>query len=485
MSNDTIHPQTRSLKPRTRLFLANIGARTIKNPSITAPLGLLSLAAWLRDRFPLDVMVLDQRLENCSVTELVKRAQTFGADVLGFRVLSADAGMMRDATLQARQALPHSLILLGGPHPSAFGAQALEGTAANAAVVGEGELTFERIMEAYLGGDDFGHIPGLAWRTREGEVLTNPGSMPLIEDLDKLPFPAYDLVDVRKYWQFGSFVLGPPRPHISMFTTRGCPYQCIYCHRVFGKQFRFQSAERVVAEMDFYRKQYGIRDVDFIDDSFNLNKNRVLAICDSIRQSLPGTTFGFPNAIRCDILNREIVDAMVGAGLQFTSCALESGSPRIQEYMGKRLNIPKFLENVELLAARRVFTHGFVMLGFPTETEAELKETVRVTCESQLDAATFFSVVPFPNTDLYRLVERDAPEKLKQVNYEGTYYTGARINLSTAPDKVFFRCLHGAWHRFYMNPRRLVRLVRHYPRPLNMIYHVPQLLHRMTLGFHS
>jgi len=477
---------------RLRVFLANIGRRTILFPPVTPPLGILSLAAYLRDRFAVDLALFDQRAANCANDEVIRRAAGFEADVVGFRVLTPDAHLLPELTRGIRRALPKALMLIGGPHVSAFAARAMVNIEADAAVAGEGERTFEAIVRAYLSGGGrhpagldgagFGGIPGLIWRDRSGEVVTNPGMLPLIEDLDTLPFPAYDLLDLAPYWKLRSMGHVPPRKHITLLSSRGCPHHCTYCHQIFGKRFRAQSAERMVAEIEHWQRTFGVHDIEFVDDIFNHVPARVIQFSERIQKRGLKIKVSFPNALRGDTLTPEIVDALVAAGTCYSACALETGSPRLQKYIGKHLDIPRFLEGVELLARGGVFTHGFTMLGFPTETEAEMQETIDVTCGSSLHGASFFTVTPYPNTELYDWVAKTCPEKLEKFSYADMDYTGVPVNLSAVSDEVLFAYQRKAWRSFYLNPGRVARIIRSYPQPLYLPRYLPMLALRLGKG---
>lgn len=464
-----------------RLYLGQVESLS-QYGRISPPLGLLYLAAYLRERFPLDIAVAHQGVERCSSEQFAKMLIRFEPDIIGLRVLTPAAHTLSAVTQAIRAALPRSLILLGGPHVSAFGEDALAGTAADLAVAEEGELMAAQILEAYRGNGTYEDIPGLIRRTSSGEIVTNPGQPPMITDLDTLPFPAYDLLNIKPYWRRSSMPPIPYRKYISLFSSRGCPYGCSYCHNIFGRRFRMHSPERMVEEVKHYVKQYGVNEIEFLDDCFNLNKKRVLQYAEGLQREVGPIKTAFPNAIRGDILDEEMFEALAEAGMYYTSLALESGSPRIQELIGKRLDIPKYLRAVELCARRRVFTNGFVMLGFPTETEAEIQETIRVASESQLHIASFFTVTPFPNTDLYRQVQRYAPEKLSSQRYSDMAYWSVRINLTDIPDAAFFAYQREAFRKFYLRPDRLYRLARAYPKPHLLPAYIPMFLLRALKG---
>ena len=214
---------------RVRVFLARLGRIPSNYYAVCPPLGILYIAAYARERFDLDIRVFDQRVEDCPPESVVAQAAAFGPEVIGLSAFTSAAHVVAQVARELRQALPNALILLGGPHASASRGQALENGGADAAVVGEGERVFEQVLEARLAGQDFSDIPGLVWRDSDGQIIANPGVTPIIEDMDTLPFPAYDLVDIEKYGAAHGMALVPPRKYAALFTSRGCPYRCIFC----------------------------------------------------------------------------------------------------------------------------------------------------------------------------------------------------------------------------------------------------------------
>jgi radical SAM superfamily enzyme YgiQ (UPF0313 family) len=453
---------------------------------VSPPLGILQLAGHLRSRLKnLEIRIVDQRATDCTVEEVVSRAVEFAPDVVGFSCTTPNCKTLVALSSGIRSALPRALLMIGGPHASAYGAELLDTTCADCVVVGEGELTCEHVLRIWQEGSrDFSAVPGLVWRSAEGECLTNPGPAPVIQDLDTLPFPAYDLIDVRSYWRLWSMsLLPPPRRYVSMFTSRGCPYRCIYCHDIFGKRFRAQSPERIVAELEHYVRTYGIKEVEFFDDIFNLNGRRVIEFSELVRRRNLRVSISFPNALRTDILTPEVADALVAAGTRVSAFALETGSPRIQELIQKRLNIPKYLEGVAMLAERRVFTYAFLMFGFPTETEADMQMTVDVVRQSKLHVVYPFVVTPYPKTELFDLAMRLKPERMTGINYGGSdYVTYPCVNLSEVSDQVLKSYLFKSFPALFANPLRALRIVRDFPRPWSVWRYWEGVLIALTGG---
>ena len=177
---------------RLRVFLVNLGRRTVNMPQATPPMGILCLAAYLRHKLDVDLLLMDQRVENASAESVVRRAADFGADVVGLSVMTPYASKLGLLTQGLRAALPEAFIVLGGPHVSAFEAEALAGTVADAAVPFEGECALEQVVRARQEGAGLTGIPDLLWRSGGPAITRNSGSIHFIVNIDALPFPAYD-----------------------------------------------------------------------------------------------------------------------------------------------------------------------------------------------------------------------------------------------------------------------------------------------------
>ncbi len=209
----------------------------------------------------------------------------------------------------------------------------------------------------------------------------------------------------------------------------------------------------------------------------------MLPFADLIPQTNIQPGIVFPNAVRGDAVNEEVIDGLVSAGRYFCSFALESGSPRLQETMGKKLNIPRFLKNIEYAAKKGVFTNGFMMLGFPTETAAEMQQTIDVAANSKLHTASFFTVTPFPNTELHDLVKKTQPEVLKKINYNDTDYCTFKVNISAESDQTLFQYQRKANRSFFLKPSRMFRIVRDYPQRSRLLLYIPLFLNRVSKGY--
>ena len=470
---------------KLRLFLVNVGMRSRLYPLVSPPMGPLYLAAWLRDRFALDIQIVNQRVDNHSCEDIVRMATSFDADIVGLGVMTPHAHMLPPIIAGLRAAAPNTRIVLGGPHISAFGAAVLEKAPADAAVAGEGERSMEMLLEAHLGGGDYSAIPGLLWRDGSGAVVVNPGATPIVDDVDSIPMPAYDLIDPTRYWRLQSMPPIPRRRYISLVSSRGCPYGCMWCHNIFGRGFRAHSPERIVDEIVHYKKQYGVADIEFLDDCFNLRPQRVFDFSEMLLQRNGPIKIAFPNALRADLLSEDVLDALAKAGTYFSSFALESASERIQEMTHKRLHIGRFLETVACAVDKKIFTNGFMMIGFPGETAEEMELTIKTASESQLHTASFFTVTPFPGTPLFDYVQEHLPDRVEHINYSAMDFCQMRINLSDVSDNMLYYYQRKANRDFFSRPNRLYRILRDFPQPHLLPLYIPIVLNRTFKGLFS
>lgn len=466
---------------RLRFYAASVGQRTFRFPLITPPLGIMYLGAIARERFGADVKIINQRLYNTPNDELVRDIIHFSPDIVGLSAFTPSSNYLKDICAKVKQALPHVLVIVGGPHASALGSQTLQEIKADIAVPSEGEVVFESILQQYLSDKRWDTIPGISWRNKNDEIINNPGKIAFIENLDTLPFPAYDLADLPAYWRKQSMPPISYRKYAALMSSRGCPYGCKWCHNIFGRKFRAHSAERVIEEILYYNKRYGIVDFEFQDDIFNFDHKRLIDFCDLIHKHNVKVRLAFPNGLRTDILDETEIDALVSAGTYFCAFALETGSPRLQKEMGKRLDINRFLHNVEYAVKKGIFSTGFVMLGFPTETAEEMQTSVDVACASALHTASFFIVTPFPNTEVYHLAMKTHKDTLLKHDYTDHAIATSLLNVSAELDEVLLRVQRKANKQFY-SPKRIYRIIRDTPEPLQLILYVPHLIDRLVRG---
>ncbi|NIM15786.1 MAG: amino acid adenylation domain-containing protein [Candidatus Aminicenantes bacterium] len=234
-----------------------------------------------------------------------------------------------------------------------------------------------------------------------------------ITDFDRLPIPDRTLIDYRKYHQY--IGEAPAKHTITLQGTRGCPYSCLYCHKIWPKKHVTRSAGNIFKEIS-YAFAAGIRRFVFIDDIFNLDRKNAVELMELIIKSSMDIQLFFPNGFRGDILDRDFIDLMVQAGTVNLDVALESASPRIQKLIRKNLDLEKFKENVQYITETypQVILEMEMMHGFPTETEEEAMITLDFLKTLRwVHFPNLHLLKIFPNTDMCKLaIETGIPGEL-------------------------------------------------------------------------
>jgi anaerobic magnesium-protoporphyrin IX monomethyl ester cyclase len=309
-------------------------------------------------------------------------------------------------TLARKAKLGGARVVMGGPHPGFDAGRILATGNVDAIVRGEGEQAFVALLSAWREGDDTKEIPGVV-RMRNGRLI-DTGPAERIHDVDRLPLPARDLVDLRHYRR--TRLAG--RPLASVHTSRGCPFQCRFCAstRLDGAAWRARSSESVLAELEELVETWGYRAVAFMDDNFTGSAERVHRICDGIQQS--GWDLRWWCFCRVDTVLRhpEMIAHMARAGACSMFVGIESPSSAVLLESRKGIRAEQARAAVALLKRHHIEIWGSYILGFPTEQRHHLRATIRFARELDTHTAQFTILTPYPGTELWdelydRLIE--------------------------------------------------------------------------------
>jgi len=245
-------------------------------------------------------------------------------------------------------------------------------------------------------------LQGVRFEKRLSVTTVTP-PRPQILDFETLPIPNRSLVDYEFYNRY--IGQGMVKHSISLQATRGCPYKCAYCHKIWPKHHVYRSAEHIFSEMKLFYDM-GIRRFAFIDDIFNLNMKNSRRLFQMIIDNGLKVQIFFPNGVRGDLLNKEYIDLMIKAGTINMAFALETASPRLQKLIGKNLNLKKFRENIQYICKTypHVIIELFTMHGYPSETEEEARMTLDfIKSIEWLHFPYVFILKVYPNTDMEQL----------------------------------------------------------------------------------
>jgi anaerobic magnesium-protoporphyrin IX monomethyl ester cyclase len=385
-------------------------------PQFSPPLGLAYIAAVLQRGGHavkiLDTVILDSAGHKTGeFTHLGLPWEKIRQEISGYRpelvgissMFSCQAESMHRVARLSKEVGANVITVVGGVHPSSLPELTLADPNINYAVLGEGERTALELVDRLSGGSPVENMAGIAYR-KGGEIVVRPRA-PFIEDLDELPFPAWDLLEMDKYARLsaghGPLVLR--KPLFTVVTSRGCPGRCIFCsvHNVFGSRWRSRSPGNVLDEIQALKERYGINQVDFEDDALLLDKPRIEAICDGLVERGIDISWATPNGVHIRRLDRQLLAKLKKSGCFALSFGIESGSERVRnDIIKKPIPVGQAVDAIRACREFNIWTHGFFVIGFPGENAASFRETIDFAQKLNLDSANFFIAAPYPKTQL-------------------------------------------------------------------------------------
>jgi len=385
--------------PRHNEILADNPAFIDEERGYNPPLGLLYVAGYLKTKSRHRVFGLDAQVEKLDYNNDFKREIIeINPDVVGITAMTftlIDVLKTIDLIRRAEKELNKKVIVvLGGPHAHLFPKETINLKGVDFVIKGEGELPFFNLLKALEIEDDFNDIPGLVYK-RDNQVIDNPIG-DLIEDLDEIPFPDRELLPTEKY----NSILGEDRIVTTMFTSRGCPFQCAFCDRPhLGKKFRARSTKSVVDEMEECLG-LGIQEILVYDDTFTVERQRTLDICDEIIRR--GLKFVWDIRARVDTVDREVLEKLKEAGCVRIHFGVESGTEKILKELNKGINldkVEKVFKDAEKTGIERL---AYFMIGAPTETKEDIYQTIKFAKKIEPDYVHITILTPYPGTIIYQ-----------------------------------------------------------------------------------
>ena len=373
-----------------------------KVASFQAPIGLPALAAYLlqygHNVQIMDANVPDERGNDLTIEKIVNEFRKYPPDLIGLYSISYNYQVFEDLAFAIRKAVPSSRIVAGGPHVTFMPKETLRDTPVDFCCLGEAEESLHELVQHLEDGStDFSDIAGFAYKTPEGEIVVTSERI-VYKDLDKLPFPAIHLLPPPE--RYKGYLLNQKRsPMMPMSSSRGCPYQCIFCETPSGKNFRANSAEYITDMMEVYVQKFGIKETTFLDDTFTVSEKRVFEICELKNKKNIDLTW-FANA-HANVRNMDIFKAMKSAGAWLVSLGIESGSPKVIELLKKGTTKEQMRATGQgILDAKLKFKPLFI-LGNPGETLETIEQTIQFAEELRGHFPLFSIMTPFPGAPLW------------------------------------------------------------------------------------
>jgi anaerobic magnesium-protoporphyrin IX monomethyl ester cyclase len=319
--------------------------------------------------------------------------------------------------------LQKTKIILGGPEVRNHAENFLK-HGADILVVGEGEETMLEVVQAIDQGKNFNEIKGIIYQAEEGEIITTT-SRALLKNLDDLPLPARNKIDLSLY--FNAWKNKHGHHMLSVSTMRGCPYTCKWCSRsVYGMSYRRRSPEKVAEELWQLYQDYNPDMLWFVDDVFTISHKWLASFAEELKKR----DFKIPYECisRADRMNEEVIRHLKETGCFRVWIGAESGSQKIIDAMDRRVKVEQVRDMIQLTRAHGIQAGTFIMLGYPGETEEDINETIEHLKKSDPDQYTITVAYPIKGTPLYEEVESDFTQTLswdsstdRDIDFKRTY----------------------------------------------------------------
>jgi radical SAM superfamily enzyme YgiQ (UPF0313 family) len=390
------------------------------------PIGLAYLASYLKN-LGHDIYVIDafgeaphqvsrmktHYIQGLTPEEVVERIP-FETQVIGFYAhLTVSHNVLLEIIRLAKKRFPHccTLVLENVDKVNAYSLRQVYKDFfkfdVDYIVLGYLEKRTQRLLEAIQQKRPVHGLDGVIARGKESQFIP-PHDFNKETNLDELPFPAWDLFPLEKYWRLG-YSHGPltSDKYLPLLTSRGCPYNCGFCiaPEVSARKWKARSAENVVNEIVYFQQKFGVNEFHIEDLNPTLNRKRIIELCRLLIERNIRITWKLAQGTKLESLDSEVIDLMAKAGCNYVSISPESGSPRMLKLMDKPVNLDYSIEVVQLMKERGIYTQACFVLGYPGENKADLAQTanlVRKLAKVGVDEIALFIITPMPGSRIYQ-----------------------------------------------------------------------------------
>ena len=416
---------------------------------IAPPLGIAYMAGVLQEN-NIDVEILDASAEDMDFKDVEKELLKRKPDLVALTALTPTIGRALETAQVVKETLPDSIVVMGGYHPTFNFIETLEDENVDIVIRGEGEYIMLNLVQALENQSSLHDVKGIVFEDKNSkEIVVNPEA-PLIQDLDELPFPALNLLPMKKYR-----LLDMDTHMTTMITTRGCPMQCSFCSSaaMHGKKIRERSVENIVDEIEYLKTNYDIDTIAFMDDTFTLKKRKVMAICDEILKRNIEIMWGCTS--RVDTLDEKLLKKLKEAGCITIFIGVESADQQQLDNMCKNTTIAKIENAFKIAHKLKIRTIASVALGMPGDTKEIMNKTVKFVHKLKPNYAIYSLATPYPGTRFYKEAFEKNLIKIK----DWSKYTLITPILETIDCSLndMRKIQAKAFMKFYLRPHYIIR----------------------------
>lgn len=372
------------------------------------PLGLSYLSACIKDPPRRDVLITDCGEDTLSQERLMETVHQYKPHIIGATVYTYHVNDVLNVLKKVKLHDNSILTVAGGPHPTALPEMMAESPYVDVVVRGEGEITFQKIVDRFENKESYFDLDGIAFY-EQGKVTVNRPRK-FIHDLDTLPFPMWEKLPIETYTHPN---YGHPRMNkknfVHMLATRGCPFHCIFCGAadVWGRKVRKHSPARIAQEMQILHKKHGVHSIRFADSTFTIDRKWLLEFC-KILQAIDIDVAWEANA-RADTIDEHILAEMKKAKCMSINIGVESGDENVLRINKKNQNLDQVRRAFRDLKKAQIFSWAFFMIGCPGETRESIRKTIDFAVELDPDQVSVCAyAIPYPGTEFYELAKKEA-----------------------------------------------------------------------------
>lgn len=353
------------------------------------PSGVLYLSSYLKKY----IKNIDTRLFEYyfyGTDEFIKEIKKYRPDVVAFSSLSCEKDVLFTLSSEVKKINSSVITVSGGPYPTVSYDEILKSGNIDFAVIGEGEITFLELIEFLFYKKDI-NLKNTAYIKNSNIFIERVDRF--ISDLDSIPFPDWGILDIEKYFKVYNWNgINKNYRYMPLLTSRGCPYGCKFCHNVLGKKFRKRSIENIISEIEMLKDLYDIKEFHIIDDVFNYDLERAKNFFSSVYQRFSSSiSFSFPNGLRADRVDDEMISIFSKAGCYKIYFGIESASDKIRnEMMNKGISIDLINRAIRLCLKNGIIPAGYFIFGYPGETKEDIEKTFEYIKKTDLVIAHFF-----------------------------------------------------------------------------------------------
>ncbi len=370
-------------------YTASIWKNYSKNAVLLPSLGLAYLAALLRDK-GYEVSLIDANILNLSKEQIIDKINEIKPDYVLYNAITDN---LHDTISWIRGIRKEydKPVIIGGPHMEIYPKETLTHECIDYGVVGDGWETLPELLNALEKKRDLTAVKGLVFR-KDGEVVMTEKRAKTVS-LEDVPFPARDLLPNEKY----DMIASKAKPLTIMITALGCPFRCTYC--CTDTNLRARSAEHIVAEVEECINKYGIKEIEFYDETFTVNKKTMKRFLDLIEEK--GLKFNFSVRTRVDCVDEELIQRMAKNGCVRINFGIESGDENVLKATNRNMSIDTIRKSVKLANDAGIMTFGFFMIGLPQDTKESIEKTLKLMLELDLDFMQLNKFTMLPHTEMY------------------------------------------------------------------------------------